>query len=81
MFICLYIFLIALWLRPVLPSLVCNHVEPPEKVMQIDICDAWKMLVRDDGHTRRLAALTKTKCTWAPTERCCSPAEAVLVEE
>ena len=45
------------------------------------ICDARETLTRGSGHMRLLAALNQTKCTWAPTERCCSPAEAVLVEK
>ena len=42
-------------------------------------CNARKTLTRGSGHTRRLAALNQTKCTRAPTKRCCSPAEVVLV--
>ena len=42
-------------------------------------CDVWKTLVDDDSHMRLLAALNQTKCTQAPTERHCSPAEVVLV--
>ena len=44
-----------------------------------NICDVWRSLAYGSGHMRQLAALNQTKCTWAPTERCCSAIEAVLV--
>ena len=44
-------------------------------------CDARETLTHGSSHTWWLAALNQTKCTQAPTERCCSPAKAVLVEK
>ena len=44
-----------------------------------NICDVWRMLACCDGHMQQLTTLNQTKCTWALTERCCSPMEAVLV--
>ena len=45
------------------------------------ICDVQRLLAHGNAHTRQLAALNQNKCTWAPTERHCSPMEAVLVGE
>ena len=45
------------------------------------MCDARRKLSHDRCHARQFAALDQTKCTWAPTKRCCSPAEAVLVRK
>ena len=42
-------------------------------------CDELKMLKRGNGHMQQLTALNQTRCTWAPSERCCSPVEVVLV--
>ena len=45
-----------------------------------NICDVWKMSMRGDDYMRQFAAMNQTKCMKAPTERCCSPTEVVLVE-
>ena len=49
------------------------------KIIPIYTCETQKTLTYGKGHTSQLTALNQTKCTRAPTERCCNPAEVVVL--